>query len=188
MKFGTFDWRWPQWNGRYYPDDLPEDWRLSYYANEFETIVLPEDVWRGREAELEECLADLPSVFAVWLEVRNAAIDDFPVGVESVVGALLRGTDHPSLRSRADLLVATFNDDVPGLARCWTPRGGADRDLAPIGIVTAQSVGTPRQMRTCIEEIARAADGREGYLILEGTPPPIELLADAKAIAQLMGV
>jgi len=32
---GARGWEHAQWLETYYPDDLPEDWQLDYYANEF---------------------------------------------------------------------------------------------------------------------------------------------------------
>lgn len=31
----------------YYPDDLPEDWQLDYYANEFSVLLVPRARWAG---------------------------------------------------------------------------------------------------------------------------------------------
>ena len=43
---GARGWDHADWNGTFYPEDLPDDWRLSYYANEFRGVLLPETVWR----------------------------------------------------------------------------------------------------------------------------------------------
>ena len=40
------DWEHPAWNQEFYPDDLPEDWRLSYYANEFPVVLVPVSEFR----------------------------------------------------------------------------------------------------------------------------------------------
>lgn len=41
IKVGARGWNFEQWNGEFYPDDLPEDWRFSYYSNEFQTVLIP---------------------------------------------------------------------------------------------------------------------------------------------------
>ncbi len=33
-------WDHPAWQGSFYPDDLPADWRLTYYANEVPGVLL----------------------------------------------------------------------------------------------------------------------------------------------------
>lgn len=37
---GSVDWNVEQWRENFYPQDIPEDWLLGYYANEFLTTVL----------------------------------------------------------------------------------------------------------------------------------------------------
>ncbi len=52
LRIGTTDWEEiPQ----FYPDDLPEEWRLTYYANEHTIVEIPEERWRNADPEtLEE--------------------------------------------------------------------------------------------------------------------------------------
>ena len=45
IRFGTVDWHHPQWLGDFYPDDLPADWWLPYYGNEFPVVSVPEASW-----------------------------------------------------------------------------------------------------------------------------------------------
>ena len=42
-----------------FTEDLPQDWRLSYYANEFTGVLVPEPVWRAAD----------PSIIGGWLEM-----------------------------------------------------------------------------------------------------------------------
>ena len=37
---GAADWRIEEWKDSYYPGDLPEEWQLAYYANEFGTTLI----------------------------------------------------------------------------------------------------------------------------------------------------
>lgn len=54
---GAVNWEHPAWHGGFYPDDLPEDWRLSYYNTQFQAVYLPASVWQ-----------DVPeSTWAQWL-------------------------------------------------------------------------------------------------------------------------
>lgn len=48
---GTAGWRHLQWgNEVFYPEDLPEDWYLSFYANEFSIALVPEKQWQDLKA------------------------------------------------------------------------------------------------------------------------------------------
>lgn len=34
------------WQGAFYPEDLPEEWRLDYYSNFSDLIVVPDSIWQ----------------------------------------------------------------------------------------------------------------------------------------------
>lgn len=44
---GAHGWNHPGWEEDFYPDDLPEDWRLAYYGNEFQIVVVPASYWQA---------------------------------------------------------------------------------------------------------------------------------------------
>ncbi len=75
LLIGSAGWQHPEWENSYYPEDLPPDWRLGYYANEFSLAVIT-----GREqtladdlvAEIEECRDQLAAVIAVNLDDADA--------------------------------------------------------------------------------------------------------------------
>ena len=49
---GTWGWDQVGWTQDYYPPDLPADWKLSYYANHFETVYVPAQQQTGLSEEL----------------------------------------------------------------------------------------------------------------------------------------
>jgi hypothetical protein len=51
LEVGARGWLHPGWAGRYYPDDLPEDWRLAYYCNDYRVVLVPADYWRWAGVE-----------------------------------------------------------------------------------------------------------------------------------------
>lgn len=48
---GAVDWVHPAWQGRFYPEDLPEDWLLSYYNTQFQAVYLPVSIWGSASSE-----------------------------------------------------------------------------------------------------------------------------------------
>ena len=50
IEVAAYGWQGAVWDGLY-PDDIPEDWRLDYYANEFFAVVVPYAEWQGEEDE-----------------------------------------------------------------------------------------------------------------------------------------
>lgn len=57
VRVGAVGWDHPAWRGAFYPEDMPEDWRLSYYNTQYPTVFLPASAWQGVPAE----------VWAQWL-------------------------------------------------------------------------------------------------------------------------
>lgn len=45
IQLGAYGWMHAQWNDVFYPEDLPLDWQLSYYSNEFNTVLVPASYW-----------------------------------------------------------------------------------------------------------------------------------------------
>jgi hypothetical protein len=69
-------WCHEGWRGGFFPDDLPEDWRLAYYANECRAVVVPAAQWETVDSlEVERWLEDTPERFAFYLEVVDLATD-----------------------------------------------------------------------------------------------------------------
>jgi hypothetical protein len=75
IRVGVCGWDHERWLGTFYPDDLPEDWRLSYYANEFSTVLVAEDEWRSNLGKLEEWADEVPEDFQFYLQ---SSADELP--------------------------------------------------------------------------------------------------------------
>lgn len=68
IRVGTCGWDHAHWQGAFYPGDLPDDWRLSYYANEFLTVLVAEDEWRSNLGRLDEWLDEVPQGFRFYFQ------------------------------------------------------------------------------------------------------------------------
>jgi hypothetical protein len=55
---GACGWQYPQWNDSYYPEGLPEDWRLAYYGNEYPVVLVPSAYWAQGRAAIDSWLAE----------------------------------------------------------------------------------------------------------------------------------
>lgn len=72
---GAMNWDLPDWRGRFYPEDLPEDWLLSYYNTQFQAVYLPAAVWQAAsDATWERWLGDTLDGFRFVLEPGEAGI------------------------------------------------------------------------------------------------------------------
>ena len=67
MRVGACDWDHAHWQGSFYPDDLPVDWRLTFYANEYTAVLVPESKWRIQGVDFEQWAEDVPEGFRFYL-------------------------------------------------------------------------------------------------------------------------
>lgn len=68
---GARGWLHGRWMESFYPEDIPEDWRLGFYANEFNTLLVPWTQWSESVNALEEGLDDTANDFHLYLELPN---------------------------------------------------------------------------------------------------------------------
>lgn len=66
---GASGWQHPAWRGGFYPEDLPDDWLLSYYNTQLQAVYLPAAVWQAAsEATWAQWLHDTRDGFYFVLE------------------------------------------------------------------------------------------------------------------------
>ena len=80
INLGAYGWRHRHWSGIFYPEDLPvaddEDWRLAYYSNEFNAVLVPVDYWlAAQSADYEEWLDSVHADFQFFVECRASMLD-----------------------------------------------------------------------------------------------------------------
>lgn len=90
LRLGTLDWRHKSWEGEYYPEDMPEEWQLDYYSNQFQCVLLPMAAWLNlSEADVEDWVDDLEGeAFEIYLLLSLPAEES--VALDSMLAQLLR--------------------------------------------------------------------------------------------------
>lgn len=69
VRLGALDWRRADWSGRFYPPDMPEDWRLAFYSSQFNCVYLMAENWQAAtSADLHQWCDDVHSQFLFLLE------------------------------------------------------------------------------------------------------------------------
>jgi len=170
-------WAHAGWYGRYYPDDLPAEWRLSYYANEFGGVLVPEADWReAGDAELEEWAEEVPAGFRFYLEA------DAPPESEAA-----RRARHLGRRFAGWVVPERVaGEGGGGIESCRlldapTP-AGACRLHPP-------AAGDLRGQRSLLEKLAEdAAAQPELALFVAGDPPPMEMMRSLRQLTELLGL
>lgn len=70
MQVGAYGWNYKDWHNHFYPEDLPVDWRLDYYANTYRVVMVPEKQWlQWQENDVEDCLEAVEGDFYFYLEI-----------------------------------------------------------------------------------------------------------------------
>lgn len=72
----AYGWAHPDWADSFYPEDLPEDWQLSFYSNEFRAVLVPASAWSAEDSlEIERWAEDVGEDFVFYLEVVSLQTD-----------------------------------------------------------------------------------------------------------------
>lgn len=108
---GAIGWDHEAWAGSFYPEDMPPEWRLSYYNTHFDCVLLPYRDWGARSLE----------TLAAW---REDTLERFRFLLEHPPGTL---TDEDQARidalaGKAVLLRPEENRQVVWFARDANPR------------------------------------------------------------------
>ena len=107
------------WFGDFYPDDLPEDWQLSFYSNEFRAVVVPSAEFANIDpVEVERWVEDVSGEFAFYLEVEDLFTDwaQFARAI-APLGERLKGILFRPIKVDQDLaMIASSLDAAQALA------------------------------------------------------------------------
>lgn len=142
-RIGSAGWEHPQWQGCFYPDELPPEWRLTFYNTAFTCVYLRYAEWSERDLET------LVSWVEDTLETFRFVLESNPAG--------------PSESDRARLNVLALRIGPPGGRLVWLER---DLDLkwltgelqllagspAPIYLISRDhELKTMNQVKTLLE-------------------------------------
>ena len=147
---GAYGWHHPHWLDTFYPDDLPADWRLGYYSNEFNAVLIPADYWpAGFMLESEGWLDQVHPGFQFYIECHERMFDNCTLAeievaltplLPQVSGLVLSAcmetriaNDDRFIELADALAVDVFTSGVnpavrSGVQRLWCP-GQADEDV-----------------------------------------------------------
>lgn len=175
LSLAAHGWEHQSWVGAFYPADLPDEWRLAYFANEFHAVVIPAgrldavaaadvDVWRGEVPPGFRFLVELPGADRGW-----QGIWPHWAALFADLGEHLFGFVCPCGRAQP-VPEALLRRPVPG-TRLFLDGPGASRirTLPRDGWRSIESVWRPGG------EWDAAHNPRCGWLTLKGDEPPREL-------------
>jgi len=72
---GACDWNHPAWLNDFYSEDLPEEWQLGFYSNEFPVVYVSAARWINND-ELPEWNDEVSDTFRFILEIPYDILND----------------------------------------------------------------------------------------------------------------
>lgn len=187
---GTYGWEHSAWLDVYYPDDLPEDWRLGYYANEFGCVVVPARVWGAASlGVIEQWLQDVGEDFMFFLELPDCPNDvalELAIFASRCAGALLYSgepADWQPVMNGIPLLLSEDSGDL----KCYRPVGQTETVLAWLAAGARERIELP-VLREQIELALQGVNMESRLAFVIGYEAPlVENLQNTRVIAELLG-
>ena len=114
---GTRGWDVDAWQGGFYPDELPAEWRFSFYSNLYRSVLVPGEAWE----------TVTPDEVAEWLEDSDP---EFRFVCELPPASSHPNEDAPALERFLDLSAPLAPRTAARLIRITDPTEPAPRWLA----------------------------------------------------------
>lgn len=108
----------------FYPEGLPEDWRLAYYGHHWKDLLIPAEEWEGFARD-SAWIADVPDTLRLYFEVPEGLVEPgracarLAVALGARLGGILMA--DPSIRPACVVAPGRLLGRAPGrpaLAGC----------------------------------------------------------------------
>jgi hypothetical protein len=156
----------------FYPEDLPDDWRLTYFANSYPAVFVPEARWRSLSADtLSVWAADVHAGFRFYLEAGM----DLPAERRTAAAAL--GQTLAALVDTRPLADAAAESGHGGLHALHDPGSSTTAAVPPLGVAARCPPALNRDLRGArawLDDVT-ATLGEVPRLIVLERPSSVEL-------------
>jgi hypothetical protein len=188
----------PGWDREYYPDDLPEDWRLDYYANEFRGLLIPAAVW-AEDPDVGQWLEDVSEAFVFYFQLSDrmsgADLKRVTKAAEQMgsrlQGLILEAEDNEAYADLQEELSSILPGRVlavmtpfRGLPLCWQGDSKGSEPYGP-GLLRLEKDTPPRQLREILEQFCAATNAETPVLFVEA---PVSVFETLHTLIDLMGL
>ncbi|MCP4409874.1 MAG: DUF72 domain-containing protein [Gammaproteobacteria bacterium] len=197
LQLAAVDWDHDHWQGEFYPHDLPVQWRLTYYANEYRRVLVPEQYWSDAGlVQADQWYEDVHEAFRFYLSLpahlfhpseQLMVLQSLDAFKEKLGGVLLDAAAE-DVQELGRLLAGRYpnaelfyrDDSSPkDMLRRW--RGMRGRTAAVLDCTNPRDLKT---LRMYIERFISQSGADEAAMFIDGD---IGNLNDAVTIAQLLG-
>ncbi len=191
VRIGTTGWLFDRWNEDYYPEDIPEDWKLGYYANDMTAVVVPEALWlQADELQLEDMVEDVHEEFAFYLQIESCwpsveqqerikiVLADHFFGFLVEDGAL----QHPVNNDNSDFIFPAAVFQGAGCSWSLLEQAGAQDCVLRI----TEESGL-RHLKLQFEQLASVVDfSRDVLILIDIADPDPEFIRQLRGMLELM--
>ncbi|SIT66942.1 hypothetical protein SAMN05216526_0726 [Ectothiorhodosinus mongolicus] len=189
IRVGGWDWAGPQFQNGFYPADLPEDWQLPFYANEYAQVLLPQQRWQAASRDdWQEWRSEVSEGFGFYLQLEQpesfelAALETARAVLGPQLVGLVQCAGEPVLLASG---VPVWSIAAPEAShRVWTADSGAV-SCGPVGLLKQADFSDLRALRAQIEAFAGACESEEAVLFIDASPAALD---QAEAILSLLGL
>ena len=186
LRVGAYGWQHPHWLGSFYPDDLPADWQLGYYANEFNTVLVPAQYLQAEDCDIEQWLDDVHEAFRFYLQAPIAEMSSQQFEQQcSQFGDYLGGVVVQS-GVQLNVKVPVYHDDdvADDQHHIWHPDGSGQSGVA---LLKVDGVDLKTQ-RFWLEAFAQQTMGQLQAIFLCDESLTLAQLRDFKTLVELMAL
>jgi hypothetical protein len=216
LLIGATGWSHAGWLTDFYPEDLPGDWQLGYYANEFPVVLVTDREWALPNADAGQWCEDTERSFQFVIEIKAATKETIQQQLDRLAGFGSRcvgiilctpaNSDVATIKAQLEVIgdswpvCLDFGNDEPdktlllwlqeqNIGWCWHGVGAADglqQGTLAVSRIRAQQ-DNPRQTRQWVETaLAGSNEHCRAILLFGGEPPAIELMRQAQVILDLL--
>lgn len=204
LEIGAAGWQYPSWSENFYPEELPQEWRLTFYSNEFRFCMIPWSDWGSASPEtLEQWADDIDQPFRFFLQLPLDHLEHtskLPETLQQHIEGLVIYSDNElthipdTLQTLAqqytlhlDMPVAAEVDYPENILPCWRNQH-ADTHVYQIAIIRDPELACNlRGLREHIENfLARQPHNATQYLVFDYNDLSIETMRNAMTIASML--
>ena len=193
-------WDHPGWTGGFYPDDLPEDWRLSYFSNEFSEVLVPRCSWQEADPdELQGWVDDVSAAFRFYLELQEPVEASLCAKRVEMLGGnfggfvLTKDVAGKDLSLQMNTMAHGYTGKIyllldPGFPVC-VPKLNQGLGVGLALSLSGKVLGKLPAQREFLEKLQdQIPVDAQVLLCFIDTTPPVESIKGFRQLAELMGL
>jgi hypothetical protein len=191
VRIGTIGWLFESWDKSYYPEDIPQDWKLGYYANDLTAVVVPQVLWEQVDREkLEDMAEEVHEDFGFYFQIKThwPSVQQLErlklIFVDNYFGFLVdyEPAKTPTLVNDRDFI---FPAGIYPDAGCsWSV---LDQTGSKDCVIRIAAESDLRQLKQQFEKLAKTVDFSRDVLILLDVPEPHpDFIRQLRTLLELM--